>query len=105
MEQGDIIYIPPYFPHSGDTIEEALTFSIGFLGPSLSELLVEYGHYIEEQDAINKRYDGNELNVSSSGDQMSQGEVNNFRNSLTEAIGSDHFENWLRGYFSNNKDY
>lgn len=105
VEQGDVIYIPPYFPHSGETLKEALTFSIGFLGPSLSELLVEYGHYIEEQGEINKRYDGNELNITSSGDQMSGGEVNNFRSTLTDAIGSDHFEKWLKRYFSSNEDY
>ena len=104
VEQGDVISIPPYFPHTGETLEEALTFSTGFLGPSLSELLVEYGHYIEEQAEINKRYDGNQLNVASSGDQMSAGELNNFRTTLTNAIGSDHFEKWLKGYFSNNED-
>lgn len=104
VEQGDVIYIPPFFPHTGETLEEALTFSIGFLGPSLSELLVEYGHYIEEQDKINKRYDGNELNVASSGERMSVGELNNFRGTLKDAISSDHFETWLHGYFNKSED-
>lgn len=97
---GDILYIPPKFPHSGETIDESLTYSIGFLGPSIAELLVEYGQYIEEQDNINVRYDGNKLDKVSSGENMSTGEVANFRASLSDALNSDHFEKWLRGYFS-----
>lgn len=104
VEQGDIIYIPPFFPHSGETILESLTFSIGFLGPSIAELLVEYGQYIEEQDDINKRYAGDKLDSSSSGNEMSGSEVDNFRNTLIGSIKSDHFENWLRDYFKANKD-
>ncbi|MBT5188015.1 MAG: hypothetical protein HOH19_02980 [Kordiimonadaceae bacterium] len=105
VEEGDLIYIPPLYPHSGETLEESLTFSIGFLGPSLSELLVEYGHYIEEQEKINSRYDGNLLDATSAGDDMSIGELANFRGSLTDAINSDHFETWLKSYFANSDDF
>ena len=100
VDTGDILYIPPLFPHSGETLSEALTFSIGFLGPSLSELLIEFGHFIEEHEEINNRYDGNELDSSSAGDDMAKKEVDNFRNTLSDAIRSKCFENWLRDYFS-----
>lgn len=103
VTEGDILYIPPNFPHSGQTIDESLTYSIGFLGPSIAELLVEYGHYIEEQGEINVRYDGNELDQTSSGENMSPGEVANFRTSLSHALHSDHFEKWLHGYFSDDE--
>ena len=104
VEEGDLIYIPPLFAHAGDTIKESLTFSIGFLGPSLSELLVEFGHYIEEQATMNHRYDANELDASSAGEDMSNGELANFRGTLTDAIHSDHFEVWLKNYFSKPDD-
>ena len=99
VEQGDIIYIPPLYPHAGDTIEESLTYSVGFLGPSTSELLIEFGHYIEAQEKHNTRYDGDKLDPKSAGDEMSLGEVDNFRASLNAHINSDYFEEWLRGYF------
>ncbi len=104
VEQGDVLYIPPRFPHSGQTIEESMTYSIGFLGPSLSELLVEFGHYVEEQEALNNRYDGNDLDQASSGEQMSSSEVENFRKTMLEALNSDQFEQWLRDYFENRED-
>ena len=96
---GDILYIPPKFPHAGETIDESLTYSIGFLGPSIAELFVEYGHYIEERGEINLRYAGNKLDQMSAGENMSGGEVANIRSSLGNALNSDHFDKWLRGYF------
>lgn len=98
---GDVLYLPPYFPHAGVTTQESLTYSIGFLGPSLAELLVEFGHYIEEQGKINTRYDGNKLDGTSAGENLSEKELNNFRNMLTSAINEQEFEDWLKGYFSN----
>ena len=105
VEKGDVIYIPPKFPHKGETLEEGLTFSIGFLGPSLSELFVEYGQYIEEQDQINSRYEGRALDISSSGSEIANQEVNNFRDILKGAIDTEHFDKWLRSYFANTDDY
>ncbi|MCC3860305.1 cupin domain-containing protein [Pseudemcibacter aquimaris] len=104
VEAGDIIYIPPYFPHSGETTQESLTYSVGFLGPSLSEMMVEFGHFIEEQEKLNSRYAGAKLDEQSSGDDMSVGEVENFRNSMRDAINSEHFEAWLRSYFDDQCD-
>ncbi|MEZ5759052.1 MAG: cupin domain-containing protein [Emcibacteraceae bacterium] len=99
VEEGDVLYIPPYFAHSGKTIEESLTFSLGFLGPTISELLGEYALFIEEQDMINQRYDGDQLDAGSAGNKISAKEVENFRESLKSALNSDQFEKWLKDYF------
>ncbi|MEC5161925.1 MULTISPECIES: cupin domain-containing protein [unclassified Janthinobacterium] len=36
---GDILYIPPGFPHDGVTIEHSMSFSVGFRAKSASDLL------------------------------------------------------------------
>lgn len=102
--EGDVIYIPPYYPHEGKTIEDALTYSIGFLGPSTSELLIEFGHYLEEQEILNNRYTGGKLNETSSGDNMAEQEVDNFRDTLVDVIQSPQFETWLKSYFVRSYD-
>jgi len=104
VTRGDVIYIPPRFPHAGETLVESLTYSIGFLGPSLSEMMVEFGQFIEENENLNKRYDADLLNPSSAGDDMADQEVDNFRATLIEAIKSEHFDGWLRDYFENDQD-
>jgi len=98
---GDVLYIPPYFAHAGVTTEESLTYSIGFLGPSIAELLVEYGQLIDEQGTLNKRYDGDKLDPSSAGENMSGQEVENFRDALKDALDDLLFEKWLRSYLKN----
>ena len=101
---GDVIYIPPMYPHSGTTIKESMTYSIGFLGPSLSEMMVEYGHYIEEHEAINSRYTANGLDTSSAGPLISAKEVDNFRASIINTIKSEDFDVWLKSYFTRRDD-
>ncbi len=104
VECGDVIYIPPGIAHEGETLEAGLTYSIGFLGPSLSELFVEFGHYIEEQEKLNWRYDAGLLDHTSAGEEMSDDEVSNFKSALAETIASHHFEKWLKNYFTELKD-
>ena len=101
MNFGDVLYVPPYFAHSGVTIEESLTYSIGFLGPSIAELLTDFGQFIEEKNVLNKRYDGKNLDYSSAGENMSMNEVENFRGSLKDILNDQLFELWLRNYFKN----
>ncbi|MDG1707729.1 MAG: cupin domain-containing protein [Emcibacteraceae bacterium] len=104
VTSGDVIYIPPRFPHSGETQEESLTYSIGFLGPSLSEMMVEFGQFIEEQDSLNKRYDADSLKPNSAGLNMVSEEVDNFRTTMIDAINSEKFDEWLRDYFLGDPD-
>ncbi len=71
MACGDVLYIPPRFGHEGTTIEDALTFSVGFLGPKHSELFSGYGQYLSEHDEHDQRYVGDSLSVHSAGSLIS----------------------------------
>ena len=97
---GDVIYIPPNFGHEGITTKESLTFSLGFLGPSTSELLIQYGIYLSEQEKLNTRYSGKNINKSSSGFIIDKTEINNIKSNVTNAINSDNFNQWIVKYFS-----
>ena len=88
---GDIIYIPPHFAHEGKTIDTAMTFSVGFLGPKLSELFVEYGHYLEQMDTNNKRYVGQGLAANSAGFTIASSAQDTLRGELTNALNADGF--------------
>ncbi|GJL85921.1 MAG: hypothetical protein DHS20C02_16960 [Micavibrio sp.] len=97
---GDVIYIPPYFAHEGITTQEAMTFSVGFLGPKLSELMVEYGHYLEQMHQGNKHYGGTGLDVESAGFAIAPGARDSIQNDLINALRSNDFSIWLAEYFS-----
>lgn len=97
---GDVIYIPPHFAHEGVTLETAMTFSIGFLGPQLSDLLIEYGHYLAEQEENHTRYEGRNLTDDSARFNITNTTQNTVRNELVAALQSDSFSIWLAEYFS-----
>ncbi len=97
---GDVIYIPPHFAHEGITTQEAMTFSVGFLGPKLSELMAQYGYYLEQMDQGNKHYAGAGLDVESAGFAISPGAQERIQNDLINALCSDDFSIWLAAYFS-----
>jgi 50S ribosomal protein L16 3-hydroxylase len=100
VTMGDVIYIPPHFAHEGKTIEEALTYSVGFLGPKMSEMLIEYGHYLEQNETSDERYSGADLNEQSSAFMIAQEAQDTIQGDLVGAIKADGFSKWLASYFS-----
>ena len=58
LECGDIIYIPPFSAHKGQTIESAMNYSIGFRAPNQQELLSYFADYLIDEEHGLKRYAG-----------------------------------------------
>ena len=106
VTSGDILYIPPHFAHEGTTLDDALTFSVGFLGPKLSELYGAYGQYLADHDALDHRYVGAGLNADSSGFILSIDAVAALRDHLGHPLSTPAFSEWLVAFFtgSTNED-
>ncbi|ASJ97172.1 cupin domain-containing protein [Shewanella marisflavi] len=60
LEAGDMLYIPPGFPHRGETIETALSYSIGFRAPSQQELFSSIADHLIDTNSGNKRFTSNQ---------------------------------------------
>lgn len=56
MEPGDILYIPPGFPHEGYSLENALNYSVGFRAPSGRELISGFADYVLQRELGGLRY-------------------------------------------------
>ncbi|MFB9215072.1 ribosomal protein uL16 3-hydroxylase [Vibrio sinaloensis] len=50
LEPGDILYIPPGFPHEGNTLEPSMSYSIGYRSPKEQELLSNFADYVLAND-------------------------------------------------------
>jgi len=100
VSAGDVIYMPPFFGHEGKTLETAMTFSVGFLGPKLSEMLGDYAQYLEENEELNKRFLGARLDPGCAGFTISPQMQDNIRGDVIDAIGRDHFARWMASYFA-----
>lgn len=100
VTSGDILYVPPHFAHEGTTLDDALTFSVGFLGPKLSELLDAYGQHLAEHEALDHRYTGEGLSADSSGFNVSIDAVETLRDQLSHAMSTPAFSEWLASFFT-----
>ncbi len=49
LEPGDILYIPPGFPHEGYALENAMNYSVGFRAPNSRELISGFADYVLQQ--------------------------------------------------------
>jgi len=97
---GDVIYMPPFFGHEGKTIEAAMTFSVGFLGPQLSDILGDYAQYLEANDEINHRFLGESLTAQSASFTIADTTQTAIRNDVISTIKSNDFSRWMAAYFS-----
>lgn len=50
LEPGDILYIPPGFPHEGYALENSLSYSIGYRTPKEQELLSNFADFYLAQN-------------------------------------------------------
>ena len=97
---GDVLYLPPRFAHQGVTVEDALTFSVGFLGPKLSELFIGYGQYLSGSEELDQRYVGNGLDGDSAGFSISRAAADNIRDRFSRHLDTVNFNQWLVEFFT-----
>ena len=75
LEPGDMLYIPAGFPHAGETLTEALNFSVGFRAPSQAELISALADYALDQDALQQRFrDRSEILLNQDGTELADRE-------------------------------
>lgn len=97
---GDVLYVPPAFAHEGTTLENALTFSVGFLGPKISELYGAYAQHLAENDLSDGRYKGSAISMTSQNHAIDAGVISDMKTLMSEALERDDFASWLISYFT-----
>ena len=100
VTSGDVIYLPPNFAHEGITLDPAVTFSIGFLGPKMSELFSAFAQYISEKEGLDTRYVGTGLSIDSAGFEIGKDAVGHLQSRLGNYLNSKLFSKWLVEFFT-----
>ncbi|QBF84545.1 cupin domain-containing protein [Shewanella maritima] len=60
LQAGDILYIPPGYPHCGETLTTAMSYSIGFRAPSQQEVVNELADYFIDNNLGSQRFTSND---------------------------------------------
>ncbi|WP_435929638.1 JmjC domain-containing protein [Dryocola sp. BD613] len=96
LEPGDILYIPPGFPHDGFTHETALNYSVGFRGPNNRDLISSFADYALENDLGNEHYSDPDLRLREHPGKVEAYELDRLRGMMMDMINQpEDFRQWF----------
>src|SRR5476651_906560 len=82
LEPGDILYIPPGFPHDGFTHETAMNYSVGFRGPNTRDFISSFADYALENDLGGDHYSDPDLTLRDHVGKVEEYELERVRNMM-----------------------
>ena len=101
MNPGDILYIPPGFPHDGYTYENTLNYSVGFRGPNGRELISSFADYVLENDLGEKYYTDPDLTCREHAGKVEEHELERLRMMMIDMIRQPNdFKQWFGSFAS-----
>lgn len=57
LEPGDVLYVPPRFPHHGISLDdECMTYSVGFRAPAIADLVHGWADDIVQRDTLHQLF-------------------------------------------------
>lgn len=89
LEPGDILYIPPGFPHEGDTLEPSMSYSIGYRSPKEQELLSHFADYVLANDKGDVHLHSPNMQVQSKHGEISASDTEQLTRMLKSALNSE----------------
>ena len=101
MAPGDILYIPPGFPHDGFTYEDTLNYSVGFRGPNGRDFLSGFADYALENDLGGIHYADPDLTVRDHAGRVEGYELDRVRDMMIDMLKQpEDFKQWFGRFVS-----
>ncbi|ELU8459504.1 cupin domain-containing protein, partial [Cronobacter sakazakii] len=96
LEPGDILYIPPGFPHEGYSLENSMNYSVGFRAPSGRELISGFADYVLQRELGSHRYSDPDVPARECPADIVPAEVEKLRDMMLDLIRDpDNFNEWF----------
>ncbi|ECM7466454.1 cupin domain-containing protein, partial [Salmonella enterica subsp. enterica serovar Typhimurium] len=104
LEPGDILYIPPGFPHEGYALENAMNYSVGFRAPNSRELISGFADYVLQRELGNTYYSDPDMPSRKHPADILPQEMDKLRNMMLDLINQPaHFQQWLGEFLSQSR--
>ena len=100
MLPGDILYIPPGFPHDGYAIEASLNYSVGFRAPSQRELFCALADQLLAEESGCRRYADPDLTLTTTPGAIEPQERHGLIRLMQELLEQDGEHHWLGAILS-----
>jgi len=96
VSPGDLLYLPPGVAHYGVALDDCMTFSIGFLAPSHTDMLNDYVTFALNQLDENIRYSDPELQQQSNFGEISAQTIAKIKQVIHSLPQDDHLiQQWF----------
>lgn len=104
MEPGDILYIPPGFPHEGYSLENALNYSVGFRAPSGRELISGFADYALANELGSLRFSDPDVPARDCPSQILPQEIEGVRQLMLDVVNQpEQFAQWFGEFISQSR--
>lgn len=104
LEPGDILYIPPGFPHEGYSLENSLNYSVGFRAPSGREMISSFADYVLQRELGSHRYSDPDVPSRQHPSDILPQELDKLRGMMLDLINQpEQFEQWFGEFVSQSR--
>lgn len=104
VEPGDILYIPPGFPHEGYSLENAVSYSVGFRAPNGRELLSGFADYVLSHELGSYRFSDPDVPSRENSAEILPQELESMRGMILDIVNQpEHFSQWFGEFISQSR--
>ncbi len=104
LEAGDILYIPPGFPHEGVALEPSMSFSVGFRANSAISLLSGFADHLIDNDLGGQLLEDAERQAIKNSGEVTNKDYASIKQQLQNLLDNDKlFKNFVGNYLTNAK--
>lgn len=104
LEAGDILYIPPGFPHEGTSLNNSMSFSVGFRTNSTVSLLSAFADHLIDQDQGNELIEDPEREATENSGAINSSDYQLIKSQLQNILNNDDtFRDFTGCYMSQAK--
>ena len=104
LEAGDILYIPPGFPHEGRSLNNSMSFSVGFRTNSTVSLLSAFADHLIDQDLGNELIEDPNRKATNNSGAINSNDYQLIKNQLQQILDNDDtFRSFAGSYMSQAK--
>ncbi|MBZ6071675.1 cupin domain-containing protein [Aeromonas schubertii] len=104
LEPGDILYIPPGFPHEGYAVEPSMNYSVGFRAPDARDLLSLFADHLIDNEVATERYTDPDLKARERHGEIQPHELHRLRELMQHALDDDALlKEWFGAMISDAK--
>ena len=103
LTTGDILYIPPGFPHDGISLEPSMSFSVGYRTDSAQAMQSALADFMIDQDINQQLITDPERSLSTKNGLISDADKLKIKQHLINAISDDVIEQFAGEYLTRSK--